>query len=153
MDVMYFTRHVVAGACHVSITDWFVPFIGREYFGTCYIDTWHTLIGRSTFTELWSDGPPICEIWKKNYEQHARKWARIYWAGIYWHVAYWHVAVIDRTAHVYRAGTCHVGMIFVFPRFYVWNPVFCVSKVLFSSFAYPGRRIARIAIESFKRCH
>jgi hypothetical protein len=55
-------------ACHVSIADRFVPFIGREYVDTWHIDTWHILIGRSTLTELWSDGPPICEIWKKNYE-------------------------------------------------------------------------------------
>jgi hypothetical protein len=50
--VMYFTRHVVAGACHVSITDWFVPFIGWEYVDMWHIGTWHILIGRSTFTEL-----------------------------------------------------------------------------------------------------
>jgi hypothetical protein len=52
MDVMYFTRHVCSLACHVSIADWFVPFIGREYVDTWHIDTWNILIGRSTFTEL-----------------------------------------------------------------------------------------------------
>jgi hypothetical protein len=55
-------------ACHVSIADWFIPFIGRAYVDMWHIDTWHILIGRSTFTELWSDGPPICEIWKKKNE-------------------------------------------------------------------------------------
>ena len=39
-------------ACHVSITEWFVPFVGREYVDTWHIDTWHILIGRSTFTKL-----------------------------------------------------------------------------------------------------
>jgi hypothetical protein len=41
----------------------------------------------------------------------------------------------------------------VFPRFHVWNPgflffVFCFLEGLFSSFASPGRRIARIAIRA-----
>ena len=35
--------------CHVSITDWFVPFIGREYVDTWYIDMWHIfLFGQAT---------------------------------------------------------------------------------------------------------
>jgi hypothetical protein len=88
--------------CHVSIADWFVPLIGREYIDTWHIDTWHILIGRSTFTELWSDGPTNMRNLKKNVTN---------WAGICWHVACWHVADFDRTVHVYRAGTCHVEMI------------------------------------------
>jgi hypothetical protein len=35
-------------ACHVSIADWFVPFIGREYVDTWHIDTWQILFGRPT---------------------------------------------------------------------------------------------------------
>jgi hypothetical protein len=96
-----FSTSCCSWACHVSITDWFVPFIGWEYVDTWHIDTWHILIGRSTFTEIWSDGPPICEIWKKVTN----------WAGIFWHVACGHVADFDRTVHVYRAGTCHIEMI------------------------------------------
>ena len=30
-------------ACHVSIADWFVPFIGREYVDMWHIDTWQIL--------------------------------------------------------------------------------------------------------------
>ena len=79
MDVMYFTRHVCSWACHVSIADWFVPFI-LYWVGVCWhVAYWHvayfdrtvhvyqTLIGR----------PPICKIWKKVTN----------WAGICWHVA------------------------------------------------------------------
>ena len=39
-------------ACHLSIADWLVPFIRREYVDTCHINTWHISIGRSTLTEL-----------------------------------------------------------------------------------------------------
>jgi hypothetical protein len=39
-------------AYHVLIADWFVPFLGREYVCTWHVDTWQSLIGRFTFTEL-----------------------------------------------------------------------------------------------------
>ena len=63
MYIMYFTRCSLV--CHVSIADWFVPFIGREYVDTWHIDTSHILIGRSTFTELWSDGHQYAKFEKK----------------------------------------------------------------------------------------
>ena len=69
MDVIYFTRHVVAwhATCQSPIGSY--RLLGGNMLPRCIdIDTWHILIGRSTLTELWSDGPPICEIWKKNYE-------------------------------------------------------------------------------------
>jgi hypothetical protein len=46
-------------ACHVSITDWFVFFIGRDYVDTWHIDrtvhVYRALIGRSTFTDFAND--------------------------------------------------------------------------------------------------
>jgi hypothetical protein len=106
--------------CQSPIGSYRLFFIGWEYVDTWHIDTWHILIWRSTFTELWSDGPPICEIWKKITNS----------AGICWHVACWHVADFVRTVHIYRAGTCHVEMINCekvrLPRQIC---IFCVSAV------------------------
>jgi hypothetical protein len=154
MDVMYFTRHVVA------------------WHATCQspIGSYHLLGGnmltrgiltRGTFG---SDGPRL-----PSFDRTAHQYAKFekkvtYWAGICWHVACWHVADFDRTVHVYRAGIEMINCEKVrLPR-QICNfcvsavsqygiQVFSFSKVLFSSFASAGRRIARIAIQSSKRYH
>jgi hypothetical protein len=135
MDVMNFTRHVVAwhARCQSPIGSY------RLLGGN--------MLTRGIFTSgiFWSDGPRL-----PSFDRTAHQYAKLKkkvtnWAGICWHVACWHVVDFDRTVHVYRAGTCHVEMInrvkkyvcrvrfviFVFPRFHVWNPGFLFLKSAF----------------------
>ena len=50
---------------------------GNRTFSQFIISTWHILIGRSTFTKLWSNGHQYAKFEKKVTN----------WAGICWHVA------------------------------------------------------------------
>jgi hypothetical protein len=142
MDVMYFTRHVVAwyAACQSPIGSY------RLLGGN--------MLTRGILTRgmFWSDGPRL-----PSFDRTAHQYAKFEkkvtnYAGICWHVACWHVAGFDRTVHVYRAGTCHVEMIncekvrlprqicnFLYFRGFTYGiQVFCFSKVLFCSFASLG---------------
>ena len=108
-------------ACHVSIADWFVPFNMGGNMLTCGILT------RGIF---WSDAPRLPSFNRTAHQYAKFKKKVTNWAGICWHVTCWHVADFDRTAHVYRAGTCHVEMIKCekvrLPRQIC---IFCVSAV------------------------
>ena len=101
MDVMYFTRHVVAwhATCQSPIGSY------RLLGGN--------MLTRGILTRgiFWSDGPRL-----PSFDRTAHQYAKFEkkvtnWAGICGHVACWHVADFDRTVHVYWAGTCHVEMI------------------------------------------
>jgi hypothetical protein len=64
MDILYFTRHVVLWHATWQSPIGSYPILGGNLLTRCM----HILIGRATFTDLWSDGPPECNIWKKSYE-------------------------------------------------------------------------------------
>ena len=101
MDVMYLTRHVVAG--HATCQS---PIGAYRLLGGNVLT--RGILTRGIF---WSDGPwlPIFDRTAHQCAKFAKKVTK--GAGICWHVACWHVADFDRTVHVYRAGTCHVEMI------------------------------------------
>jgi hypothetical protein len=100
MDVMYFTRHVVAwhATCQSPIGSY------------CLLGG--NMLTRGTLTRgrFCSDGPrsPSFDRTAHQYAKFEKKVTD--WVGICWHMACWHVADFDRTVHVYRAGTCHAGM-------------------------------------------
>jgi hypothetical protein len=100
-DVMYFTRHVVAWHATCAL-----PIGSYRLLGGNMLTR-----GISTRGIFWSDGPRL-----PSFDRTAHQYAKFEkkatnWAGICWHVACWHVADVDRTVHVYRAGTCHVEII------------------------------------------